>query len=100
MLNELRILFHSTGVAIIGREAAWALPMTGEPDDVRVKRLERRWLVRVVEVGKVSQHFFECKADAEEFAEIKAYLIHRNQKEERDGARQSGIWRHSRLRSV
>ncbi len=44
--------------------------MTGETDDVRVKRLERRWVVRIVERGKLTQHFFDYKTDAENFAEF------------------------------
>lgn len=43
--------------------------VAGEPDDVRVERVDRQWAVRVTESGKVTQHLFEAQAMAESFAE-------------------------------
>ena len=44
--------------------------VAGEPNDVRVERVDRRqWAVLVAENGTVTQHLFEAKAVAEEFAD-------------------------------
>jgi hypothetical protein len=39
----------------------WASKMTSEPNDVRVKGLENRWVVKIEEHGKLMQHFLNTK---------------------------------------
>lgn len=41
----------------------------GEPDDVRVERIDRRWAVLVTEQGKLTRHPFDTQAEAEAFAD-------------------------------
>jgi hypothetical protein len=42
----------------------------GEPNDVRVERIERRrWAVLVAENGKVTKRLFEAQEAAEDFAD-------------------------------
>ena len=41
----------------------------GEPDDVRVERIDRRWTVLVTAQGKLTRHPFDTQAEAEAFAD-------------------------------
>ncbi len=44
--------------------------VTGEPNDVRVERADRRqWAVLVAEDGTVTQHLFDAQDAAEDFAD-------------------------------
>ncbi|MER9456367.1 hypothetical protein [Mesorhizobium sp. M0478] len=44
--------------------------VAGEPNDVRVERVDRRqWAVLVAENGTVTQHLFMAQEAAEEFAD-------------------------------
>jgi len=43
--------------------------VTGEPNDVRVERVERQWAVLVAQDGKVTQRLFADQVMAEDFAD-------------------------------
>ncbi|TIQ37246.1 MAG: hypothetical protein E5X49_31875 [Mesorhizobium sp.] len=43
--------------------------VAGEPNDVRLKNVDSRWIVQVVENGKITRHSFDAQAVAESYAE-------------------------------
>lgn len=44
--------------------------VAGEPNDVRLKNVDRKWIVQVVEDGKLTPHLFTSQAVAESYAEF------------------------------
>ncbi|WP_200950974.1 hypothetical protein [Mesorhizobium sp. Root695] len=44
--------------------------VAGEPNDVRLKNVDGRWIVQVVENGRVTRHSFNAQAVAESYAEF------------------------------
>lgn len=44
--------------------------VAGEPNDVRLKNVNGKWIVQVVENGKVTRHSFNANAVAESYAEF------------------------------
>ncbi|MER9243004.1 hypothetical protein [Mesorhizobium sp. M0633] len=44
--------------------------VAGEPNDVRLKNVDRQWIVQVVENGKVARHLFNAQPVAESYAEF------------------------------
>ena len=45
--------------------------VAGEPNDVRVKKVEGQWVVSIVEDGMLTPHIFDTKTSAERFAELR-----------------------------